>query len=176
MAKQVAFLRAINVGGRVVKMERLREIFTAGGLAGVETFIASGNVVFDAPRAGATLEAKLEKALQTALGYRVATFIRSLPDLARIIAASPFDEEGTLYIGFFASPPSAAAVGKLQERATATDSFHVEGRELFWLTRAKISESPLSGPLLERTLGLETTLRNVNTVNRLLAKYGSASG
>jgi uncharacterized protein (DUF1697 family) len=51
MRRQVAFLRAINVGGHIVKMERLRMIFESLGLKEVETFIASGNVVF-APRAG----------------------------------------------------------------------------------------------------------------------------
>ena len=48
--KYAAFLRAINVGGRVVKMDRLRTLFEAAGLRGVETFIASGNVVFESGR------------------------------------------------------------------------------------------------------------------------------
>ena len=42
----VALLRGINVGGRNVKMDRLREIFESLGFSNVETFIASGNVIF----------------------------------------------------------------------------------------------------------------------------------
>ena len=48
--KAIAFLRAVNVGGRVVKMDRLRALFEGEGFTGVETFIASGNVIFDSRR------------------------------------------------------------------------------------------------------------------------------
>ena len=56
MPRYVAFLRAVNVGGRIVKMDELRRPFAAAGFADVETFIASGNVIFDTtakPGAGA---------------------------------------------------------------------------------------------------------------------------
>jgi uncharacterized protein (DUF1697 family) len=48
MPKHIAFLRAINVGGHIVKMDHLRRLFEALELAEVETFIASGNVIFEA--------------------------------------------------------------------------------------------------------------------------------
>ena len=47
MPRRIAFLRAINVGGHVVKMDHLRKLLTSFGLENVETVIASGNVVFD---------------------------------------------------------------------------------------------------------------------------------
>ena len=47
MIRYIAFLRAINVGGRVVTMSRLRDVFVGLGFRGVDTFIASGNVVFE---------------------------------------------------------------------------------------------------------------------------------
>ncbi len=47
MPKYVALLRAINVGGHTVKMDHLRRLFEALGFTNVETFIASGNVIFD---------------------------------------------------------------------------------------------------------------------------------
>ena len=59
MTRYVAFLRAINVGGHIVKMETLRDLFTAHGLAKVETFIASGNVIFESKAAA---DKKLELA------------------------------------------------------------------------------------------------------------------
>ena len=52
MPRLFAFLRAINVGGRTIKMERLRREFEVFGFPGVETFIASGNVIFLGTRAG----------------------------------------------------------------------------------------------------------------------------
>src|SRR6185369_8391120 len=62
MPKYVAFLRAINVGGHVVKMDQLRALFEALGFANVETFIASGNVIFDSKSKNvAALERKIDR-------------------------------------------------------------------------------------------------------------------
>jgi uncharacterized protein (DUF1697 family) len=75
MPRYVAFLRAINVGGRTVTMERLRALFSDIGFSNVETFIASGNVIFDSKSAApTTLEKDIERQLEASLGYSVATF------------------------------------------------------------------------------------------------------
>ena len=71
----IALLRAINVGGHNVKMDRLRKLFESLGLSNVETFIASGNVIFDSlVESAETLEEKIERHLRESLGYEVATF------------------------------------------------------------------------------------------------------
>src|ERR1043166_2432444 len=87
----VAFLRAINVGGHTVTMERLRKEFEGMGFSGVETFIASGNVIFTA-RAGnpAALGKKIEARLRAALGYEVATFVRTAEEVAAVAGYQPF--------------------------------------------------------------------------------------
>src|SRR5215211_2292119 len=83
MPKYIAFLRAINVGGHTVKMDYLRTLFEDLGLMNVETFIASGNVIFDSPaRRPKALEQKIETFLKEKFGYAVATFIRSAAELA----------------------------------------------------------------------------------------------
>src|SRR3954470_8101179 len=91
MPKLVAFLRAINVGGHTVTMASLREAFGAVGLKDVETFIASGNVIFTAP-AGKTaaLERQIEGHLHGILGYEVKTFVRTQAEVAAIAAYQPF--------------------------------------------------------------------------------------
>src|SRR6266545_8120025 len=79
MPRYVALLRAINVGGHNVKMEELRRQFERLGLSNVETFIASGNVLFDAKSSSVSaLEHKIEAGLRTALGYEVATMVRKI--------------------------------------------------------------------------------------------------
>src|SRR5258705_10757420 len=93
MPKYVAFLRAINVGGHTVKMDHLRSLFEAMGFANVETFIASGNAIFDSKiRNMKALEGKIEKALAAKLGYEVKTFIRSVTELAEVSRYKPFDD------------------------------------------------------------------------------------
>ncbi|HEX7528041.1 MAG TPA: DUF1697 domain-containing protein, partial [Thermoanaerobaculia bacterium] len=81
MPRLVAFLRALNVGGRVVKMGALKRDFETMGFTDVETFIASGNVVFSSKGARG-LEAKIANALEQELGYAVATFVRTVAEVA----------------------------------------------------------------------------------------------
>ena len=178
MPKYVAFLRAINVGGHTVKMDYLRSLFAGLGFANVETFIASGNVIFDSKTRNTTsLEQKIEKHLRTILGYEVRTFIRATPELAEVADYNPFSRAdlnaagNTLFVGFLADKPSNEAKQKLLSLSGATDDFAVHGRELYWLIRTSFSESAVSGALLEKTLGMAATFRNVNTVRRLAAKY-----
>ena len=166
--KLVAFLRAINVGGHVVRMEDLGRIFVDTGLSNVETFIASGNVIFDSKTRNITnLERKLETALQKALQYEVATFIRPMTDVVRIAAHHPFGEaEGTLFIGFLSGMPSLESVKRLE---TPLDRFHVSGSELYWQRASQ--ESEMTGGVIEKRLGMRTTIRNVNTIRRIAEKY-----
>jgi uncharacterized protein (DUF1697 family) len=178
MPKYVAFLRAVNVGGHIVKMEQLRQLFQALGFSNVETFIASGNVIFDSTsKSTETLERKIEGLLGETLGYAVATFVRSTSELATIAEYKPFDDSelnadgNALYIAFMAGEPSTESKRKLLTFTTEVDDFHVYGREVYWLSRKKISESKFSGAQLERTLRMPATLRNANTVKRLAAKY-----
>ena len=91
MTRYIAFLRAINVGGRTVKMDELRTLFAAMGFAGVETFIASGNVIFAADHSdAAALQQRIEGELNQALGYAVATFLRTDAEVAAVARYAPF--------------------------------------------------------------------------------------
>jgi uncharacterized protein (DUF1697 family) len=159
-------------------MDRLRDLFGAMGFSDIETFIASGNVVFDATSADTKdLERKIEDWLQEALGYRVATFVRTTSELAAIAERKPFSasdleaEGNALYVAFVAQTPSDEAKEKLLSFATDDDAFYVDQREIYWLCRGKISDSKFSGALLEKALGLEATMRNSTTVRRMAAKY-----
>ena len=177
MTRYFAFLRAINVGGHTVKMDVLRQLFESLGFSNVETFIASGNVIFEAKKAdGKSLEKRIEKALKEALGYEVSTFIRTDAEFTAIAAYKPFpqsllDSAAALNIGFLADDPEAVTKQKLISLKTDIDDFHIHGRELYWLCRKKQSESKISNVVLEKALGLKTTLRGINTINKMTEKY-----
>ncbi|HKR59857.1 MAG TPA: DUF1697 domain-containing protein [Pyrinomonadaceae bacterium] len=181
MPKYVAFLRAINVGGHLVKMDYLRTLFEALGFSKVETFIASGNVIFDSSsKKPESLEKKIEQHLLKQLGYPVETFLRTVPEVAMIAQAQPFSAKelnrdgNTLYVGFLAAVPSAASQQELASCANNMNDFAVIKREVFWLCRAvKFSETDFSGARLEKILKLKTTLRNINTAKRIAAKYSA---
>jgi uncharacterized protein (DUF1697 family) len=176
MSRYIAFLRAINVGGHTVKMEALRQHFESFGFSDVETFIASGNVIFQTAEQDVNmLESKIASGLKTALGYDIATFVRTVEELVEIAehqAFSPAElDEATAYnIAFLASPIDDLAKQRLMALTTHIDRFAVHSREVYWLCRKKQSESTFSNALLERTLGIKSTLRGVNTVKKLAAR------
>ena len=177
MPKYVAFLRAINVGGHVVKMDHLRSLFEAMGFSNVETFIASGNVIFDSKSKNTkALESRIEQGLEAGLGYKVTTFIRSVSDLVFVCQYKPFDdcdaEGNVLYIGFLGESPGEEAKQRLVSFNTAIDEFHILGREVYWLCRKKLGESAFhGGAKFEKTLGMQANLRNSNTVVKIARKY-----
>ena len=178
MFKLIAFLRAINVGGHTVKMDDLRRIFESLGFSAVETFIASGNVIFETPlEPGRALEQRIEDELKGTLGYPVTTFIRTPAELAEITHFQPFpqpvlDAAAALNIAFLPTNPAPEAIHKLMALRTEIDDFRVHGREFYWLCRVKQSESSLSGALFEKAIGTPVTMRGINTLRRLTAKVG----
>jgi uncharacterized protein (DUF1697 family) len=177
MPRHVAFLRAINVGGHVVTMDKLRALFTSLGLKDVETFIASGNVVF-APGKGsvAALEQRIEKHLGKALGYEVATFIRSDAEVAAVAAHQPFPAKllagaKAFCVGFTAEPLSAAQQKTILGFRTDLEEFHVHGREVYWASRVGQGKSKFNNAVFERAV-TRATWRGMNTMKKLTAKYG----
>lgn len=176
MPKHIAFLRAINVGGHVVKMEALRHLFEGLSFTRVETFIASGNVIFDSPSEDVlVLQQTIERSLQSALGYEVATFIRSPLALQQVASYRPFPDldttNGALYVAFVSRPPSPEAVQKLSTYTNEIDQFQVKGQEVYWDCQKKMGESKFSGAVLERTLEMSATIRGISTVQKLALKY-----
>ena len=177
MARYVAFLRAINVGGRVVKMDRLRALFEELGHANVETFIASGNVLFDSTsRSVAAMERKIEAKLASSLGYDVATLVRPITALASIVERHAFadvEEEHTILVGFLREGPSATVLARLKALQTPTDVFHIDGAQFYWWCKTRQNESRITNVMLERAMeGSPVTFRNITTVRKLAAKAG----
>jgi len=177
----IAFLRAINVGGRVVKMTELKRVFEAARLSDVATFIASGNVIFTSTSKDADkLGAKIESALQAALGYSVVTMVRTTGEVAAVAEYQAFLPKdigaASIYVGFLKAAPAAEAVRKALAMRTDIDDLHVRGREVYWLARKNFAESSITGAAVEKTLATPVTFRNINTVRRLAAKYAARTG
>jgi uncharacterized protein (DUF1697 family) len=168
--KYVALLKAVNVGGHVVKMEALRELFADLRFSGVETFINSGNVIFETKSSGdRKLEMKIEKHLEAALGYEVGTFVRSVEEIRAVSVYQPFSRDGlVLNVGFMHETLQPSVVDDFK---SDVDEFHVHGREVYWLCQIRTSDSKFPAKKFEKAIGGAMTWRNMNTVMRLAAKY-----
>jgi uncharacterized protein (DUF1697 family) len=176
--RYVAFLRGINLGNRRVKSPELIAHFEAMGFEDVATFRASGNVVFVDPDADteAKVQARVEAGLKEALGYEVATFLRSAREVAAIAARDPFDakaieaSKGKPQVVLLGRKPSAQVKKAVQEIAPDGDLMVVEGRELHWLPTVGLSETELDTKALDAAVGKGTT-RTAGTIEAIAAKY-----
>jgi uncharacterized protein (DUF1697 family) len=172
--RYAAFLRAVNVGRnhRVTSAE-LREIFEGAGAEEVATFRTSGNVVFEAPH---DMAAKIEKALEAALGYDVGVFTRTAKELAEIAEAKPFKpaqveaSKGKVQVSMLSAKPSAAKRKQVLALATDDDPLAFGKRELYWLPSGGTLESTLDRKAIDKLLG-PTTMRTKGTVEQLTAKF-----
>lgn len=178
VARYVAFLRAINVGGRIVKMDELRRLVSAAGFLDVETFIASGNVVFStAMTSTAAMEQTIEQALQNGLGYAVPSFVRSLAEVADAAARRPFPEAevsaagGACAVAFLRGPLDAAGRRGLAALQSEIDRFVAHGREVYWLSTTSQGQSKLTLVKFERALGQQATMRSMVSAGKLAAKH-----
>jgi uncharacterized protein (DUF1697 family) len=178
MPRYAAFLRGINLGNRRLTMNELRRHFEALEVDDVATFLASGNVIFSsALEDTAALEGRIEDHLAEALDYTVDTFIRPLERLAKVTeqaAAEAGREEGfNPHVIFLKEAADGGIETRLTELETPDDVFHVLGREVVWLRRGRLTDSPVKTRDLETALGGATsTMRNLNTVRRIVRKFG----
>ena len=175
MPRCAAFLRAVNVGGRVVKMEALKKVLESMGLTEVESFIASGNLVFSSKGVNG-LDAKIAAALERACGFEVPVFVRTLSEVAAAAEHDPFPKRDaarfpTSLIGFLSKELDAEGVERLSRLSTKEDLFHVRGREFWWLSAHHPARPAITGRQLEKALGQPTTLRNPNTIRRMAERF-----
>jgi uncharacterized protein (DUF1697 family) len=174
MSRYFAFLRAINVGGHTVKMDVLKSLFEGCGFTDVETFIASGNVIFDSSLADVKkIALSIEKCLKEKLGFQVSSYVRTPEELSAIINYQPFSEsdEANIYIAFLSASPDGQACEKLYANNTIDNHFLIHEREVYWLCRTRFSDSVFSGAQLEKTLGMPATIRNRTTLQKMVTKY-----
>jgi uncharacterized protein (DUF1697 family) len=170
--RYVAFLRAVNVGARRVSMDRLRGIFEELGFEGVSTYIASGNVVFEAGGQAAHLERAIESKLEEALGFEVVAFLRRASDVRHAASEKPFGKVPagkTHMVAFLRRKPTAAERKAIEEKSTSSDSLVVDGREVHWLIDGRMMDSKLK-PKDWDVLGQPTTTRNTTMLAKLAEK------
>lgn len=174
MNKYIAFLRAINVGGHTVKMDALRGMFESLGFSNVETFIASGNVIFEtSSKSPASLEKKISSHLEKVLGYEVATFVRTTQEIVEIEERNPFvakKKDDSIYVAFLHEPLSVAGQSALMAVKNKLNDFAVIGREIYWL-RLEKDESIFLKSSLEKIVKISTTVRNITTIGKLADKF-----
>ncbi len=169
--RHVALLRAINVGGKnKLAMKDLASVFTDAGCTGVETYIQSGNVVFECPaRVLAKLADVVRAEILRRFGIEVPVVLRTGKDLERVLRANVFPgaDPESLYVAFLRDEPSASRVASLNPERSPGDSFVVRGREIYIRFGASAAQTKLSVAWFDKELATVTTMRNLRTIEKL---------
>ena len=158
-------------------MSRLKALFDELRFDDVETFIASGNILFTSPQTEvARLESRIARHLQTSLGYAVDTFVRTAKEVTGIGGAKVFPEDGqagiTIHGGFLHERLAPKVARKFGAVRTADDEFRVRGREFYWLCRVRTPESKVWTLPETKALRLPTSsMRNLTSIRKLVAKH-----
>ena len=175
----IALLRAVNVGGTgKIAMADLRALLTDLGYRNAETYIQSGNAVFDANGNTENITRDLASALEKHMGAQVGVIIRTNDDLSKVIAENPFAAEAAadgarVHACFLAGPaPDGARTvldGIVAKYPARRDRFHLTGHTLYLHLPEGAADTKFSGKPLDRALGVIATARNWNTVLKLHA-------
>lgn len=173
MGRFVALLRGINVGGRAkVPMAELRALCSGLGWTGAQTYIQSGNIVFEAEGETGALEAALEEALGQSFGFTPAAMVRSAAQWRVHAAANPFPQAAAetpnlVLMGLTKLPPAPEAATALQVRAAHGERVALAGGALWFHYCAGVGNSKLSPALIDRLAGSPLTARNWRTVLKI---------
>ena len=168
--RYVAFLRGINVGGHaLIKMEDLRKLFVSLGLNNVKTYIQSGNVVFESAESEKIITQKIERGIKTKFKQDITVFIRTMPDIEKIIAKNPFKKlpsEAKPYVTFI----SEAVKLKLPLFSANKDVevFRMINNNLFSFSHKVKGKRGFPNTFIEKQLKIKATTRNWETVKKIL--------
>jgi uncharacterized protein (DUF1697 family) len=173
---QVAFLRAINVGGTgIVVMADLQKAFTAAGCRNVRTFIASGNVIFDASDRLEVLRPRIVKKVGALLGAAPVIVFRTMRELEAIVKAAPFgaladDRAVKLYVMFMTRKVTPKPTFPLTLPKEALEAIGMKKDDLLIVSRRKPNGwYGFPANWIEKELGVAATARSWSTVTKVVA-------
>jgi len=178
MAVHIAFLRAVNVAPRWVKMEQLRKLLSDNGFDDVETHIQSGNIrLRTAMRSRAKIVATLERLIEDEFGFPVPVVLRTPDQLSRIAAHAdalpdPIDGVQSRYVTFCVETPSSGTARTIGGWEVDGERLMVDGDEIHWWLAKSAHQAKISNARIEKLVGPATT-RDLKVVRALAAKWGN---
>jgi len=171
MDRYISLLRGVNLGKHnKVNMLRLKGIYEKLGFKRVETYIQSGNVLFESPEKNHTkLILKIEDGIAKSFGFEVPVFIRTRVEMQKVIRNNPFAgrDENAIYVTFLSNALKNAAVDEIEKNKGATEEYYIDDREIYLYYPDGYGKTKLSNNFFEKKLKVEATTRNWKTVNAL---------
>lgn len=178
MTRYAAFLRGVNVGGVNLKMADVATAFEGAGFGGVQTILASGNVLLDSPFPVAAVRTTAERALREAFGYDAWVLVYDVDTVAAISAAYPFDREVQghhSYVTFVTDPEVLDEIAALAAGATPEEKIARGEGVVYWqVPRSSTLTTTIGKTMGKKRYRSSTTTRNLRTLDKVLRSVDSA--
>ncbi|MCO4780792.1 MAG: DUF1697 domain-containing protein [Candidatus Cloacimonetes bacterium] len=168
MNRQIALFRGINVGGyNIIKMTELKSILESIGLENVRSYIQSGNVVFDSDLSN--LEPVIQNKIKEAFNIECKVLLLDYLELKKLVDKSPYKnmDAKSQHFFFLKDSPNDIDLSKFESIKAIDEEFTVTDRVFYLLAPSGIGRSKLAAKV-EKILGVVTTARNRNTINKIL--------
>lgn len=173
MPKYVAFLRGINVGGRIIKMADLKACFEKMGYKNVATLLQSGNVTFDSDKSSVGLKKEIEETLTKTFNYPAKVQVIDSETLQKIIKEYPFGKAGDSqhdYVIFMENGLEKDIVGEAYELAPG-EKVQAGNGVVYWrVDKGSTLKSGFAKLLTKSKYKNFNTNRNINTLQKALKK------
>jgi uncharacterized protein (DUF1697 family) len=164
----VAFLRGVNVGGRLAPMEKVRAAFSEVGCEDVRTYIQSGNLLFRLKgKLDTSFVSRLEERLEGALGFHVPVVLRTESEVVDSLRRNPFagSDEKHIHLVFLKKPLTKEALELLKSAKSGTERAIVSGPDIYLHLPDGFARAKLP-PLILR-ISPDATIRNLRTTKKL---------
>ncbi|MBN4062481.1 MAG: hypothetical protein COA57_06240 [Flavobacteriales bacterium] len=174
METYIAMLRGINVSGqKKIKMADLKAHFEQLNFKNVQTYIQSGNVIFNNKKsAAAMLEKAIEQKILKEYGFRVPVIVKSPNELRYVLANNSFlndqsKDKSRLYVTFLAEEPAVVHVEKLKSIDHSPEAYILDVQHIYFFSPHGYGRAKMNNNFFENKLKVAATTRNWKTVNKL---------
>ncbi len=173
MILKIALLRGINVGGHhIIKMADLKEMMSNLGFTEVNTYIQSGNILFNAAQSNVAISEQIKKGIETRFGYTIPVIVLDAEKLLEASNNNPYLNTEVditrLHLSFLSDVPDTENSAQFISFDASPDAFSLYDQFVYLNLDTKYHKTKLSNALIEKKLGVEATTRNWKTVMKLV--------
>ncbi len=179
--KYISFLRGINVSGKkIIIMDDLRSLYETLGFTNIESYIQSGNLIFDTGdnEDKDKLQKQIESAIEEKYGFQVPVQIITVPEINEIIDNCPFkkidaEKEGSsVLVSFLNGNAEEDKISSLDKYRSESEAFVVEGSHIYLFCPEGYGKTKLNNNRIEKSFSLRSTTRNWNTILKMYKLSG----
>jgi uncharacterized protein (DUF1697 family) len=172
MMTYIILLRGVMPTGKnKVPMAQLKEVLVAAGFGNVRTYIQSGNALVDTELSTSEIENRIHNLIKGLIGADLAVVVRTGAQLQQVLLDNPFQEGYDLsrvFFVLFARRPTPEKVTELLARDFGEEKLAIVGDAAYLYIPGTYGAGKLSNNFLEKKLNISATMRNYNTLRKLV--------